>query len=79
MFKIHTSRYRVFIPGLLPLTGSPPPPQWLLSVLSGPSWRPCAGQDHPEEGPEGGAPWSDDVDRNEGVNVPGQKVDGRGN
>lgn len=32
-----------------------------------------------EEGPEGGAAWDDDVDWNEGVNVPGQKLDGRGN
>lgn len=30
-------------------------------------------------GPVGGAAWDDDVDWNEGVNVPGQKLNGRGN
>ncbi len=36
-------------------------PRGLLSVLYAPSWRPCAGRDYPEEGPEGGAAWNDDV------------------
>lgn len=37
------------------------------------------GQDRPEEGPVGGAAGNGDVDWNEGVNVPGQKLDRRGN
>lgn len=56
------------------------PPQTVVSPLCSIMADQCGtGRDHPEEGPEGGAAWDDDVDWNEGVNVPGQKLDGRGN
>lgn len=78
---IYLIKYAISIPGPLPapVAAHPHPSPGLLSALCASSWRPCAGRDHPEEGREGGAAWDDDVDWNEGVNVPGQKLDGRGN
>lgn len=64
-------RFLLCPPGSSTPTGLPPAP---LAAW----WRP-AGRDHPEEGPVGGAARSGDVEWNEGVNVPGQKLDGRGN
>lgn len=55
-------------------SAGPPPPPGCWPHHGGP-----VGRDRPEEGPVGGAAGNDDVDWNEGVNVPGQKLDRRGN